>query len=187
MTFMAKRPQIGLRIQSLINLAELTDIDMAIRWGKSDWVEPGMTVELIFQCPAMLTMGANMKELFDSDGIEATLKKQTLLHDRDDSLAWQDWFDAANLDYAPSRNSRVIPDPNVRVQAVIDNQGIALNDSLVAGEISRGQLFQYPDVMMDDYGYYLVYPKLALNQAAIQAFRDWINLEHTAPFDLTIS
>jgi DNA-binding transcriptional LysR family regulator len=187
MTFMAKRPQIGLRIQSLINLAELTDIDMAIRWGKGDWVEPGMTVELIFQCPAMLTMGANMKELFDSDGIEATLKKQTLLHDRDDSLAWQDWFDAANLDYAPSRNSRVIPDPNVRVQAVIDNQGIALNDSLVAGEISRGQLFQYPDVMMDDYGYYLVYPKLALNQAAIQAFRDWINLEHTAPFDLTIS
>jgi DNA-binding transcriptional LysR family regulator len=181
MTFMAKHPQVGLRIQPLINLAELTDIDMAIRWGKGDWVEPGMTVELIFQCPAMLTMGANMKELVDSDGMETTLKNQTLLHDRDDSVAWQDWFEAANLDYTPSRNSLVIPDPNVRVQAVIDNQGVALNDSLVSGEISNGQLFQYPDVLMNDYGYYLVYPKLAPNQAAIQAFRDWIILEHTLP------
>lgn len=182
MTFMAKHPEIGLRIQPLINLTELTDIDLAIRWGTGNWVEAGMTVELIFQCPAMLTMGKSMKKLADSDGIEVALKNQTLLHDRDDSLAWQDWFDAARLDYTPSRNSLVIPDPNVRVQAVIDNQGVALNDSLVAGEVSNGQLFQYTDVMMSDYGYYLVYPKSGLNQTAIQAFHDWIILEHTAAF-----
>jgi DNA-binding transcriptional LysR family regulator len=105
-----------------------------------------------------------------------------LLHDRDDSLAWRDWFDVANLDYTPSRSSLVIPDPNVRVQAVIDNQGVSLNDSLVAAEISNGQLYQYTDVMMDDYGYYLVYPKSSLIQVAIQAFRDWIILEHNAVF-----
>lgn len=182
MTFMAKHPEVGLRIQPLINLTELTGIDMAIRWGKGDWVEPEMTVELIFKCPAMLTMGEHIKKLIDRDGIEAALKSQTLLHDRDDSVSWQDWFDAARLDFTPSRNSLVIPDPNVRVQAVIDNQGIALNDFLVLGEISNGQLFQYTDVMLDEYGYYLVYPKSTLNQTAIQLFRDWIILEHTADF-----
>ena len=187
MTFMAKHPEIGLRIQPLINLAELTDIDLAIRWGKGDWVEPGMTAELIFRCPAMLTMGERMKKRVDSEGIDAALKNQTLLHDRDDSPAWQDWFDAANLDYTPSRNSLVIPDPNVRVQAVIDNQGVALNDRLVAGEISNRQLFQYTDVMLDEYGYYLVYSKSTLNQTAIQAFRDWIILESAEPFNPDIN
>ncbi|MFT4650414.1 MAG: DNA-binding transcriptional LysR family regulator [Flavobacteriales bacterium] len=127
-TFIAQHPQIGLRIQPLINLAELTNTDMAIRCGKGDW------------------------------------------------------FEATNVNYTLCRNSLVISDPNLRVQAVIDNQGIALNDRLVAGEVSNGQLFQSPNVLMNDYGYYLVYPKLALNQAAIKAFRDWIILEHTAPF-----
>jgi DNA-binding transcriptional LysR family regulator len=135
----------------------------------------------------MLTMGESMKKRVDSEGIDAALKKQTLLHDRDDSLAWQDWFDVANLDYTPSRNSLVIPDPNVRVQAVIDNQGIALNDRLVAGEISNRQLFQYTDIVLDEYGYYLVYSQSTLNQTAIQAFRDWIILESTEPFNPDIN
>lgn len=178
MTFMALHPEIGLRIQPLINLAELTDIDIVIRWGRGDWLEPDMAVELIFQCPAMLTMGAIMQQQVDANGIEAALKNQTLLHDRDDSPAWQDWFEAANLEYAPTRNSLVIPDPNVRVQAVIDNQGVALNDELVAAEVSSQQLFQYRDVTLDDYGYYLVYPKAAINQRAIKAFRDWVMSEN---------
>lgn len=181
MTFMAQHPKIGLRIQPLINLAELVDIDMAIRWGKGDWVESDLVVELIFRCPAMLTMGERMKQRVDSEGIEAALRNQTLLHDRDDSQAWRDWFDKAGLEYTPSRNSLVIPDPNVRVQAVIDNQGVALNDRLVAAEISNRQLFQYSAVMLEDYGYYLVYPRSTPNQSAIQAFRDWIILEPVEP------
>ncbi len=53
----------------------------------------------------------------------------------------------------------VIPDPNVRVQAVIDGQGIALYDRLVDDEVAAGRLYQYREVSLDDYGYYLVYPR----------------------------
>jgi DNA-binding transcriptional LysR family regulator len=180
MTFMAKHPAIGLRIQPLINLEKLININLAIRWGKGDWVDPDMVSELIFRCPAMLTMGKSMKQAVDNNGIETALKGQPLLHDRDDSDAWQNWFNAAKLDYTPTSNSLVIPDPNVRVQAVIDNQGVALNDELVAGEISSGQLFQYTEVELTEYGYYLVYPKAALNQTAIKAFRDWVMQENNA-------
>lgn len=68
----------------------------------------------------------------------------------------------------------VIPDPNVRVQAVIDNQGVAINDVLVGSEVSQGVLHLYENVVLEDYGYYLVYPEQALEQPAVRAFRDWV-------------
>ena len=77
----------------------------------------------------------------------------------------------------PTRDDLVVPDPNVRVQAVIDGQGVALNDALVASELSSGQLFQISPVELSDYGYYLAYPRGTLSNPALQAFRDWIILE----------
>ena len=68
----------------------------------------------------------------------------------------------------------VIPDPNVRVQAVIDGQGIALNDNLIADEIAAGQLSRVSEVELADYGYYLAYAAGALEVPALKAFRDWI-------------
>ncbi len=68
----------------------------------------------------------------------------------------------------------MIPDPNVRVQAVIDGQGIALYDRLVEDEVAAGRLYQYRPVSLDDYGYYLVYPQVAQQSSAIMTFRDWI-------------
>ncbi len=110
-------------------------------------------------------------------GIEDALADLTLLHDREGSEAWHDWHKAAGLAYRPKRDDLVIPDPNVRVQAVIDGQGVALNDALVAAELSSGQLFQVSPVELSNYGYYLCYPKAALSSPALKAFRDWIRAE----------
>ena len=100
-----------------------------------------------------------------------------LLHDRDGSEAWLDWHEAAGLPYRSTRDDLVIPDPNVRVQAVIDGQGVALNDGLVATEITAGRLFQISTVELSTYGYYLAYPKGALGSPGLKAFRDWIMAE----------
>jgi len=179
MSFMASHAQIGLRIQPLIDLTDLhtSDIDMAIRWGKGDWADENTEIELILPCPAKPTAGANIARMVEENGIETALAAHTLFHDRDGSNAWHDWFNAANLDYLPDHDDLVIPDPNVRVQAVIDNQGVALNDSLVDPELAAGQLFQISSVELNDYGYYLVYPKGRLNNPARKAFRDWIMQE----------
>lgn len=174
MTFIAGHPRTGLRLQPLIDLIDLAPhgIDMAIRWGKGDWTD--LEIEPLFPCPAFPMVGAAVARRVADEGLEAVLPDLPLLHDRDGSSAWRDWHDAAGLRYRSRRDDLVVPDPNVRVQAVIDGQGVALNDSLLAAELSAGQLFRISPIELADYGYYLAYPKGALSNKALWDFRDWI-------------
>jgi DNA-binding transcriptional LysR family regulator len=177
MTFIAGHPRIGLRLQPLVDLIDLRaqDIDMAIRWGKGDWSD--MEVEPLFPCPAFPTAGAAIAERVADAGPAAALPGVPLLHDRDGSEAWLDWHRAARLPYRSTRDDLVIPDPNVRVQAVIDGQGVALNDRLIAAELTAGRLFRISTVELGNYGYYLAYPRGALDTPELKAFRDWIMAE----------
>jgi len=179
MHFITEHPDIGLRIQPLVDLMDLraNDLDLAVRWGKGDWEEKTMEVELIFPCPALLTASRETGQKIITEGIENVIRRQTLLHDRDGSQAWRDWFAAAGFEWMPGSNDLVIPDPNVRVQAVIDGQGIALYDFLVEDEVEAGRLYQYQPVRLDAYGYYLVYQRGVESTSAIKIFRDWIMQE----------
>jgi DNA-binding transcriptional LysR family regulator len=179
MHFITDHAEIGLRIQPLVDLMDLhrNELDLAVRWGKGGWHDPGYETELIFACPALLTTSAETGKRIESDGLEAVIATQTLLHDRDGSAAWLDWFSAAGMEWQGATDNLVIPDPNVRVQAVIDGQGIALFDRLVDDEIAAGRLYQYRPVSLSDYGYYLVYPSVASPDSAVKIFRDWIMRE----------
>lgn len=174
MTFMTEHPGIRLRLQPLVDLTDLrtTGIDMAIRWGKGNWTD--MEIEPLFACPAIPTAGAALARQISAKGLEAALPAMSLLQDRDGSEAWADWHRAAGLVYRPGRDELVIPDPNVRVQSVIDGQGLALNDTLVEAELSAGKLFRISDIELTDYGYYLAYPGNALDIASVGMFRTWI-------------
>ena len=176
MRFLASHEDIGLRIQPLVDLIDLrrVDIDLAIRWGKGNWKDANTTIERLFPCPAMLTAGIALYDRIKQQGIEVALANMPLLDDRDGSHAWQDWFETAGLPKIDHHKKLVIPDPNVRVQAVIDNQGVALNDALVNNEVKQGLIKQYDAVQLTDYGYYLVYPENALELPALRAFRDWV-------------
>ena len=70
----------------------------------------------------------------------------------------------------------IIPDPNVRVQAVIDGQGIALNDDLVRQEIKDGKLFRLSQHELSDYGYYLAYDDRAAINPDMESFIDWLRI-----------
>ncbi|MCP4981233.1 MAG: LysR family transcriptional regulator [Gammaproteobacteria bacterium] len=179
MRFITEYADIALRIQPLIDLMDLhsNELDLAVRWGKGDWRHAEFEVELIFICPAMLTTSHEIGLQIEAEGIETVIKRQTLLHDRDSSKAWMDWFMAAGIDSLSGSDHLVIPDPNVRVQAVIDGQGVALYDSLVDDEVAAGRLYQYRPVSLDEYGYYLVYPRELNSDSAIKTFRDWIMQE----------
>ncbi len=166
MSFITVHPEISLRLQPLVDLIDLrgSGIDMAIRWGRGDWKD--LEIEPLFRCPAFLTAAPDLaRQAFE------TLR---LLQDRDGSSAWQDWHEAANLPYTPRDDELVIPDPNVRVQAVIDGQGVALNDALIQDEISSGKLIKASKVELSNYGYFLAYRPSAMNAPALKTFRDWI-------------
>jgi DNA-binding transcriptional LysR family regulator len=179
MHFITQHPDISLRIQPLIDLMDLRsyELDLAIRWGKGDWNEADFEVELIFPCPAMLTTSRATGLRIETEGIENVISDLTLLHDRDGSEAWAEWFNAAGIEWSPGPDDLVIPDPNVRVQAVIDGQGAALYDFLVDDEVATDRLYQYRPVSLDDYGYHLVYPRGLAPASAIDTFRDWIMQE----------
>jgi DNA-binding transcriptional LysR family regulator len=177
MTFIADNPRIALRLQPLVDLIDLRaqSLDMAIRWGKGDWTD--MEIEPLFPCAAFPVAGAAVAGRVADAGLEAALPGLPLLHDRDGSEAWRDWHEAAELPYRSTRDDLVIPDPNVRVQAVIDGQGVALNDSLVAADLAAGGLFRISDVELTNYGYHLAYPRGALATPELTAFRNWIVAE----------
>lgn len=174
MRFTSSRPHVGLKLQPASGIIDPSKehIDMAIRWGDGSWRD--MKVEPLFECPAIATAGAPIAKKIESDGLKESISGLTLLHDTEDSTAWMDWHRAAGLPYRAKRDELVIPDPNVRVQAVIDGQGLSLNDSLVQHEISEGLLCQVSDVELSQYGYFLAYNHDALTNPVLKDFRDWI-------------
>lgn len=177
MTFTSSHPGTILRLQPMVNLMDPTreGVDLAIRWGKGDWSD--LESERLFLCPAIATAGKAVAMRIQEAGMAVVWPEMTLLHDREGSTAWVDWHEAAGLSYRRAQDSLIIPDPNVRVQAVIDGQGLALNDALVTAELERGLLFPVGDVALADYGYFLVYPRGAMADTALKAFRDWILAE----------
>ena len=174
MKFTSVNTNIGLRIQPTMGLATPGDsgLDMVIRWGDGTWQD--LQHELLFNCPAMATAGKSLAKKFKQFGLQDTLAATTLLHDFEGSTSWAQWHTLAGLNLCDSVETLVIPDPNVRVQAVINGQGMALNDFLVSDEINRGNLIQISEVELSDYGYYLAYQSDAMQNPYLKSFRDWL-------------
>ncbi len=174
MTFMQMYPEIQLRIQPIVNPFDLKSqgIDLAIRWGNGCWSD--VEIEQFLPCPAWPVGNHEAAEKVNNLGLEKAFKNFTLLRDHDDSNAWSDWFGVAKLTENTRSDTLIIPDPNVRVQAVIDGQGIALNDILVEEEIGKGTLFRLSKYELTDYGYYLAFPEGAKATPAVMAFNNWL-------------
>lgn len=177
--FMRQHPTIRLRIQPMIDLIAFADsgVDLAIRWGRGTWAD--CEIQPLFRCPAFPTGNTETARLVAEQGEAAAFEQLTLLRDRDDSDAWSDWFRAAGLHFRGQSDTLIIPDPNVRVQAVIDGQGVALNDALVQREIDSGQIHRLSATSLDDYGYFLAVPDGEAASAALQAFVAWVRGEPT--------
>ncbi len=174
MTFMQEFPDIQLRIQPMTQLFDLErqGIDIAIRWGNGLWDDVEVTPFLPMSAWPVGNPAAAAK--VRQVGLARALTEFTLLRDHDDSNAWSDWLETAGLPAQDRKDTLIIPDPNVRVQAVIDGQGIALNDALVSREMSENQLVRISDVELANYGYFVVMPKNSIRSASVDAFANWL-------------
>lgn len=174
MTFMQAHPDTRLRLQPMVDLVDLrgSGVDLVIRWGKGNWSD--LTIEPLFPCPAFPTGTPALANRIQSEGLEAVMAETPLLVDRVGSTAWADWHAAAGLRYHQHDSALTIPDPNVRVQAVIDGQGIALNDALVAPEIAAGRLARLSSIDLADYGYFTAYAPDTLDDPSIAELVAWL-------------
>jgi len=177
MNFMLEFPEIQLRMQPIINMFDLKHqgVDLAIRWGNGSWSDVEITQ--LLQMPAWPVGNQKAADRVRDVGLQQAFADFTLLRDHDDSNAWTDWFDAAGLQHQNRKDALIIPDPNVRVQAVIDGQGVALNDRLIAQELKANKLVRLSDVELGDYGYYLARPSGQGQPNHVEAFISWIQSE----------
>ena len=174
MSFMQDHPEIQLRIQPMTRLFDLErqDIDLAIRWGDGNWSDAEITSFL--PQPAWPVGNAAALARVREVGMGRAISDFTLLRDHDDSNAWSDWLAVAGLPHQTRRDALIIPDPNVRVQGVIDGQGLALMDDLIARELSDGLLFRLSECELSSYGYFLAQPRGRPASPAVDAFSDWL-------------
>jgi len=174
MLFMKLHPEIRLRIQPMIDLVDLRgeSVDLVIRWGKGSWTD--MAIEPLFPCPSFPAAAPETASLICALGLQEGLTQVTLLKDREGSSAWADWHAVGGFPYKERTDTLTVPDPNVRVQAVIDGQGIALFDALINPEIEAGRLVQISPHQLDDYGYFLAYLPGALSDPNVEAFAIWL-------------
>jgi len=149
------------------------NIDIAVTYGKGDW--PGVVSEKLLSldfspvcAPSFLE---NDKPLSDMNN----LKYYTLLHDANYEC-WGEWLKLAGVQNTPSNKGTIIDDTNVLIQAVVDGQGVALGSTtFVQDHLDAGRLVKPFDItLVNDFAYYIVYPKPHLNNPAVRAFRNWL-------------
>jgi len=174
MTFMQQYPDIQLRLQPMMQLFDLEHhgIDIAIRWGNGHWSDVEATP--FMPMPAWPVGNQEAAEKVQQVGLARAFTEFTLLRDHDSSNAWSDWLKLAGLPAQNRRDTLIIPDPNVRVQAIINGQGIALNDALVAQELSEQRLVRLAKIELADYGYFLVKPRNSNRSESVDAFVGWL-------------
>lgn len=174
MSFMQSHQDVQLRIQPMVQFSgqELQDVDLAIRWGNGNWQDGVVTPFMPIR--SFPVGNAEAAQLVAQLGIGNAISRLTLLRDRDDSNAWSEWLTLAGLPLQTRRDALIVPDPNVRVQAVIDGQGIALMDDLVSDELGNGRLARLSDIVLSDYGYFLFRPHHVVETETARLFSDWL-------------
>ena len=175
--FFEANPGISLRIEPInsVEMLRSVRVDMAVLWGIGGWED--YKCELLLSLPAVPTANHAVAEQVRQLGLAEAVRQLPLLGDSSGDSGWRAWHAAAGLPYAPSRSSLTIPDSNSRVQAVVDGQGIALWDDLVAPEIDDGTLVRLSDVGVKDAGYRILFTERPMSQSA-EAFLDWLRAEN---------
>lgn len=173
-SFWAQHPDIQIDLIHRCSLPDFAteNIDVAILWGKGHW--PGMLAEKLVA--GNLTPICS-HELVATAGYPQTpqqLSDFNLIHDSDHS-AWQDWFQQVGLSPTEAVRGQIFDDTNVRVQAILNNQGVMLGCPLLLHkELASGELVRLFDQSLPDYAYYLVYPENRTPDGKTQAFIRWV-------------
>ena len=179
MRFMVDHPDIGLRIEPMNVTADLEDrnVDLAIVWSFNG--PPTHDAKLILASTAYPTASPAVAQAIKREGFDAVQQRIPLLHDSSGDQGWRHWFYLTGRHYRPGQAKLELPDTNSRVQAVIDGQGIALWDALVAKEIAEGLLCFVSKQGLPHSGFYLLRRCKVLSQSAL-LFEQWLLAEADA-------
>lgn len=173
--FWLKHPDIEINLLHSLQAPDFfrDNINFAIVWGKQgDWPHL-QTLRII---PGNLTPVCAPSYLQAHDQIRssADLNQHVLIHE-ENQLCWEQWLRKAAGQELTAKKSFHIDDTNVRLNAVLNGQGVMLGcPALLQPLIEKKELVQLFDVCLDEYAYFLAYPKEANHSRQEQEFVDWV-------------
>lgn len=175
-TFLHSNIDLNVRLQHSVNDPDFTieGTDIAIKWGNGDW--PGCQSEPLIMLPMMALCSPDIMQGEHPLESVTDLQHHSLLRDQISTDYWAEWLQLAGAaDLSP--NAAVIIDPNVRVQAAIDAQGVILANPLLQSTIDSGLLCEPFDIRLTGYGYHIVCSDSAREHRGYRLFRDWLMQE----------
>jgi len=179
--FLNNHPEITLRLQHSVNDPDFTvdNVDLAIRWGDGSW--PGSESELLLPSPMIALCSPQLITAENPLTRLDDLRVQTFLHDQDGTDRWRDWLHQAGLEDLGSGHGPIIVDPNVRIQSAIDGHGLVLADNLIRDDIEAGRLVAPFEIILEGFGFHLLYSSDAKRRHAFRLFRQWLLNETDRP------
>lgn len=174
--FMAQFPDISLTLKAHNDPRAIQNTDICILYGDgrwSDcWVEHWTDFELFPVASPSLINSRPIRTIRD-------LSDQVLLH-ADDGREWHTWLAAADaLDLVRGRQHHA-SDARLAIEAAIHGQGVALGDTMTAGDLlARGQLVAPFDLSVPAVdGFYVTCRNELKATAIIRVFVDWLFAQH---------
>jgi LysR family glycine cleavage system transcriptional activator len=177
-SFRERFPGINLRLLASEDVIDLRTgaADIAVRYGAGTY--PGCRSQLLFQ-----EMFAPVCSPHLNVRTPADLEGHALIHSewrqQDESTpTWPRWYAEAGLPYQRSGSDVVFTDETHAIQAAAAGQGIALAGvTLVADELTAGNLSVPFGPMLTGRGFYLVIPDNHLDDGNVEAVREWLTGE----------
>lgn len=153
-----------------------TPFDAAIHAGESTW--PG--TEGVFLMHESLVAVCSPKLIAPRTSIARTdWSRYTLLQQSTRPYAWRDWFTSRGMQVESDMSGPRFELFSMLAEAAMHGMGIALIPRfLVEDELERGVLIQVAKhEYLSDRSYYLIYPERKSENAALTAFRAWLEAQ----------
>jgi len=156
-------------------LADAETADIAILWGKGNW--PEMTCERLVKGTLTPIMGRQLAKIAGVPEKPSDLARYTLLHE-ENRTHWATWLERAGVPNLKTSGSALVDDTNVRLQQVLNGQGIMLSDpALLAELLACGELIRPFDLTLGEYSYYLAWPSRRTPETRVRRVIDWLLAE----------
>ncbi|MEM7293780.1 MAG: transcriptional regulator GcvA [Pseudomonadota bacterium] len=173
--FWRAHPDIELKLDHSIAVSDFTDgVDIAVRAAaKSGW--PGVESELLMQDDLIPVSAPVMSDGTPAPTSPEQIKDHSLVHE-ESYEDWVQWTINSGLSDINVRQGPLLGDHAATIAAALNGDGLALvRKAFVREHLESGRLITpFALSTPDAFCYFLVYPRGALNNPIIRAFREFL-------------
>lgn len=176
--FQDAHPDIDLRVVTSSALADFSrdGVDVAVRHGLGRY--PGLTSDRVIAVEIVPVAAPALIAERDLPRGPADLTRWPKVHDAE-RRGWHLWFEAQGVDDVGAPRGPSFDDSGLLLKAILAGQGAGLLPAaMIASELEEGRLVRLADTtLLDEFAYYLVFPREHGGRRKIAAFRSWILTE----------